>query len=209
MFRLRRSIKISSKFNPGLRIEKGLSEPKIFSGGLIQSGGIIKDIWKPIVKTIDLKDNKKVLVLGMGGGTLINLLKNYNPQIKITAVEIDHEVIGIALKYFKIDKSQTQIVNEDAFKYISKSKGKFDVIFVDLYLGDKLPAESESQKFLEDLKKSLKPKGLVVFNRLYWGRHKKSAEDFIQILESLFAKVETKSVPQFFASNLMIFARNK
>ena len=81
-----------------------------------------------------------------------------------------------------------------------------DFVFVDLYLGDKLPERSDSKKFLVDLKKSLRPEGLIIFNRLYWGQHKKSAEDFTEVLSSFFARVETKSVPRYFASNLMVFA---
>lgn len=157
---------------------------------LIQSGGLVKTIWKKPLRRIASHVSRitNVLVLGLGGGTVARLIKDYWPEAKIVGVEIDPAIIKIGKKYFGLDRiSGLKIVNADAFDYINRTKQKFDLIIIDLYLGHQLPKKAESQDFWQSLKKRLTAKGVIIFNCL---KNKDNLARFEEKLKTCFSLVE-------------------
>jgi hypothetical protein len=65
----------------------------------------------------------------------------------------------------------------------------FNLILVDLYLGDLIPKKSHSRSFLRDLKKILSPTGEIIINCLFYGEHKVEAEKVVKEVAKIFAKV--------------------
>ena len=187
----RRVYETVSPFSGKIVVEEQLGLYSLSVQNLIQSGGWVKTIWKKPLKrlTSHVSPITNVLLLGLGGGTVAWLIKNYWPQTKIVGVEIDPEIIKISKKYFGLDNVPgLQIVNADAFDYIKKAKQKFDLIIVDLYLGRKFPKKAESEEFFREIKKILTPKGIVIFNRLKIEKGDLSA--FEQELKNYFSSVE-------------------
>src|SRR5207249_2869524 len=45
---------------------------------------------------------ERVLIVGLGGGSMVHFMKHYDPKAKVDVVEIDPEVAKIAEKYFGI-----------------------------------------------------------------------------------------------------------
>ena len=80
---------------------------------------------------------------------------------------------------------------------------RYDLILVDLYLGDQVPTGCETKTFLKKIKSLLALNGLAVFNRLYYHDKKKQAEKFIQKLNSIFPRLTRVRTP----SNLLILAQ--
>ena len=164
-------------------------------GGLTQSGGIIKTIWnKTLSKVINNNyiEFKKCLILGLGGGSLVEVIKNYYPNIYVTAIDIDPIMVRLGKKYLNLNNKKNNIVISDAWDFVKKSekKEKFDLILVDLYLGDLFPEKFEKLAFLKDVKKILKRGGIVIFNRLYYSNKRTQAVKFLRSLEEVFPKVE-------------------
>lgn len=234
-----------SPINGEIVVVKGGGDYRIEVGGLLQSGGLIKNIWQAGLKGVNFKVTR-VLILGLGGGTAAKLVTNKWPGVKIVGVEIDPVIIELAKKYFAIDKiANLEIIQAEAIGWVKeivwggREKGekwerwvkrgkeemretealhprttwgsgrsvgfrvKFDLIIVDLYLGDQFPKEAEKEDFLENLKKLLSSAGVVIFNRLFWGEKKKEAEIFVKLLENHFPKITLKKTP----CNLLIFCR--
>lgn len=182
-------VKISSPINGEISVTEQFGRRKILIANLTQSGPMVEKIWEPIIKKIAKDENKisKVLILGLGGGSLVKLLNKYFSKIKITGLEVDPLMIGLGKKYFNLENfSNLKIINESAEVFINKTKLKFDLIVVDLYLGDKVPKNCESDIFLENLKKCLTNKGLIVFNRLYYKNHIFEAKKFLDKLQKIF-----------------------
>jgi len=79
---------------------------------------------------------ERVLILGGGdGGTLRETLK-HNSVKTVTIVEIDHEVVSVAKRFFPkiaegFDDPRTCLVYMDGCKYIEGLENEFDVIIVD------------------------------------------------------------------------------
>ena len=209
-----------SSINSRIKVVSFLGRPRLISGGMLQSGGILESIWKKGINKLakgQFDKRANCLILGLGGGTLANLINQTFPKAKITAVEIDPVMIKLGRRYFGLDKiPDLEIICADAIEMvISNPRGltkssseveelvEYDLIFVDLYLGDQFPREAETTEFLENIKKLLKNKGWVVFNRLFYGEHKEKAEKFIHRLEKYFSKIELIRT----WSNLLIFSR--
>ncbi len=174
-------------------------------GGVSQSGGLVVDIWKKAVREIrNLKlEINNCLILGLGCGNAAMIVSQKWPGTKITGVEIDPVVIEVGKKYFEMDKiSNLIVIIGDALKLRSVSE-KWDLVLVDLYLGQDFPKEAESGEFIKGVKKILNKDGVVIFNRFNWGKYKKQAEDFKKELEKYFPQIQTKKT----ISNLLIFCQ--
>ena len=107
-----------------------------------------------------------VLVLGLGGGSVIPLLrKKYNYYGKITAVEIDPAIIEIAINEFAIEAHQPlELVCADAETYVNSKEEKFGLVIIDLFLDLKVPAQFFSEEFWIDLSQLLLPNAKLIFN---------------------------------------------
>ena len=185
----------TSKYNGHLRVLKTFGMGTyIQSNGLTQSGGIVESIWKSALRQIKNKQSlplrgKKILILGLGGGTLAKLLRKKYPESTITGIEIDSLMIELGKKYLNLDDFNTEIIIKDVRKMKFK-KNSFDLIIVDMYQGDNFPREFESEKFIESIKKALTKNGTIIINRLYFGDKRPDTVRFGNKLEKLFSKVK-------------------
>ena len=183
-----------SKFNGNIRVLKtwGMGT-YIQVGGLTQSGGIVSTIWESTLSKIrnPKLEIRKVLILGLGGGTVAKLVRQNWPDAKITGVEIDKNMVELGKKYLELRDVDIKI--GDALKFRLK---KHDLIIVDTYLGD---------KFVDLADFNFKNAKLVIFNRLYYRDKKSEAEKFGKKLQKIFNKVEYYYPP----ANLMFFCYNK
>ena len=156
----------------------------VATGYWTQSGGIIKDVWRPVFKKFKPQKNKSWLILGLATGTVARLI----PQpARIIGVEIDPSMIYLGKRYFDLDKiPNLEIIITDARKF--KSQYKYDYVLVDMYLGDQLPKFVYSRNYLDQLGKLGQ---LVIINHLFYtSEQKQNAKKIIKILEKKFSKVE-------------------
>ena len=184
----------------------------MYIGDLLQSGGIVGDIWKKGAKiaSSDIRQASSILILGLGAGTAAKVFSQKWPKAKIIGVEIDKEVIRLGKKYFDLGQiPNLKTINKDAFEYVTccmtHDACHFDLIIVDLYLGEKIPVKSESLTFLKNLKKLLSKNGIVIFNRLFWGKHKKEAKLFVQKTEKIFKEVKLVRT----VANLLVICKER
>ncbi len=186
-----------SKISGEIVVKEQFGRYTLHVQNLIQSGGIIKGIWKKPLKKVTKAE--RILVFGLGGGTAVQLIKSRFPKAKIIGIEIDEEIIKIGKKYFGLDKVEgLKIVDGDAIKWVRNYQGdKFDLILVDLYLGSEFPEEAMGDEFLKKLKKLLLKDGVVIFN---WLKNK-SERRLFEKLERNFAQVEKMNT----ATNLFFF----
>lgn len=109
------------------------------------------------------------LVLGLGGGSVIKLLRQERGQTAtITAVELDAAVIELAATEFGVrPDAQLRIVQADAFAWVPNAlTAAYGLIVVDLFLDLDLPAGLHEAGFWRHLYRLLAPGGYVVFNLL-------------------------------------------
>lgn len=111
---------------------------------------------------------QSILLLGLGGGSTIHFLTHWFPLLKITAVDINEQIVKIAKNYFDISTTpRVSIEISDAFLYLKKYKPKnMDVILVDLHDGVGLPDCLYAPSFAAHCFQALSPNGVLVMNLL-------------------------------------------
>lgn len=165
------------------------------AGGLTQSGGIVKSIWD---KTLNVVCGQKLevgkcLILGLGGGSLAELVNKYWPEAETTGVDIDPVMVELGKKYLGMDDKKIKVVISDAFDFLTAYNQKpttYNLILIDLYRGDEFPEKFETENYIRLVKKLLTANGVVVFNRLYYDEKRTKAVKFMHKLEKHFNKVE-------------------
>ena len=109
---------------------------------------------------------ENICLLGTGGGSLIHFLRHHYPQSPITAVEIDAELLEIMhsrMALPKADESLTYII-DDARHFIENNQQKFDIIIVDLFLGNQSPEWLLQKPSMQDLFSMLSSTGGLCYN---------------------------------------------
>lgn len=159
--------------------------------GLTQSGWILEVIWKNTLQQIrkSKSEIRKVLILGLGGGSVVKPIKKFWPGAKITGVDIDLAMVELGQKYFKLD-SHVQIIISDASSYMLHTTC-YDLVIVDLYNGKNFPKKFESDNYIHLLRSNLKRSGVVVINRV-WNKkdHESLIVNFRNKLKKHFTNVE-------------------
>lgn len=109
-----------------------------------------------------------ILVLGVAGGSVIKTLINeIHFKGKITGVEIDAEIIKIANQFFKLDEIENlEMVNEDAFEFVLKTKELYNLIIIDVFQDTTMPNFLFEKFFTDRLGVLLSSKGTILFNTM-------------------------------------------
>ncbi len=164
---------------------------QIMGGGLWQVGGPVRIVWKAAIEKVHSEKPivKKALILGLGGGSIAKLIREYWPDASITGVDIDPVIVELGKDYLNLGKLDVDIQIDDALHFLKLDKTIYDLICVDTYVGDQFPPQFESEVFLNLLKKHMDNESYAVFNRLYFGDKRKIANAFEKTLESIFNKV--------------------
>jgi len=108
---------------------------------------------------------QNVLMVGLGGGSLVKFCYKHLTRARITVVEINPHVIALR-KTFLIpdDDARLQVVQMDAADFVADSAQEFDLIFIDGFDHQGLPEQLCSAKFYSDCRALLTPEGLMVAN---------------------------------------------
>ncbi|MBI5693090.1 MAG: fused MFS/spermidine synthase [Verrucomicrobia bacterium] len=108
---------------------------------------------------------RRILIVGLGGGTLPMFLRRHYPAAVIDAVEIDPDVVRVARRYFGFTEDERlQAHTGDGRAFIEKNRQPYDLIFLDAFGADSVPPSLTTREFLRAVRRSLKPTGVVVGN---------------------------------------------
>jgi len=113
-------------------------------------------------------DMDHILLLGVAGGSVVKtLVDEIEYKGKITGVEIDSEMIQIANEYFNLNQiKQLEIIIDDAFEFVLKTKDQYNLIIIDIFEDTKMPNFLFERFFSERVCSLLKEKGFVLFNTM-------------------------------------------
>lgn len=184
---------VQSPYNGKIQVLGGIEGPRIVSGGLSQSGWLVKKIWRSGIKRVKkyLASPTKVLILGLGGGSAAQLINEYFPEAQIKGIDIDPEMVALGKKYLRLGEIRNlEVVIADALTWVDRNKSRtYDLILVDLFNGTKIPHEFKTKKFIKAIKELTHTRGIVAFNHFYSREDKKDSEKFLNILRKVFPLV--------------------
>ena len=109
---------------------------------------------------------KNILLLGLGGGSVIRTLReDFHFRGDITAVEIDRVIIAIANDEFGlVADEQFSIIHADASDYIRTTSEIYDLIIIDLFIDTVIPADVYTHDFWKHIRRITEKNGYFLFN---------------------------------------------
>lgn len=180
-----------SAINGNIKVVKSLGfGTYIQVDNLTQSGGVVYEVWRTVLKFLNRKSLivNRCLILGLGGGSAAKLVRKFWPEAEITGVDIDPIMVELGKKYLGL--SDINVVIADAQHFLSKTDEKYDLVLVDTYLGYDFPERFEKESFIKSIRSRLTKNGVAVFNRLYWAEKRPLATKFGDKLDKMFKKVD-------------------
>jgi spermidine synthase len=115
------------------------------------------------------QDIKRVLMVGLGGGSTPRAYQHYYTNVMVDMVEIDPKVVEVAKKYFTVAESPTFKINiNDGRVFLRQSTNTYDVILMDAYsttrYGSSLPRQLATKEFFELASRHLSTNGVFAYN---------------------------------------------
>jgi spermidine synthase len=108
---------------------------------------------------------RRILMLGLGGGSLAKFCHRHFPNAEITVIEINEHVLAFREEFCVPQESEHfRIVLGDAAEFVAASERPFDVILVDAFDREGFASSICNAEFYEHLKQQLEDGGLIVCN---------------------------------------------
>ncbi|HEY5678928.1 MAG TPA: fused MFS/spermidine synthase [Pseudomonadales bacterium] len=111
---------------------------------------------------------ERILMIGLGGGTLPTALAELYPDTEIDVVEIDPAVVRVAGEFFGyVPSANTTVFTQDGRVFIKRAALRgdtYDLIMLDAFNGDYIPEHLMTREFLQETRSLLTPGGAVVAN---------------------------------------------
>jgi spermidine synthase len=134
-------------------------------------------------------DANKMLIIGLGGGSIPKKLQKEFPSLEMDVVEIDPEVIQIAKNHFHVrDGKNLRLHAQDGRLFLARTANQYDIILIDAYYSDAMPFHLATREFFELAQRKLTPNGIVVANLIsaVTGPSGKIARAFVKTQRNVF-----------------------
>ena len=192
--------------------EKGLRTLWFEEGGARQSVVKLGDpdhlelpYSKAMLAGMALVENpKRLLVVGLGGGTIPMFLHKHYPEATIDAVDIDPAVVRVAKRFFGFkEDARLRAHVADGRKFIEKCRKPYDVIFLDAFGAENVPYHLTTLEFLKAVRRALTPQGVALGN--IWSRDANPLHDeMIRTYQAAFDELVV--IPSIGAGNEILVA---
>lgn len=111
---------------------------------------------------------ERILIAGLGGGSIPSVLDDLFPEAHIDVVEIDPVVIRVAEQYFGFDPSGNVHAHAADARVFIKRAGlrgeKYDYVVLDAFGGEYIPEHLMTREFLEEVKRVMTDGAVLVAN---------------------------------------------
>ena len=151
-----------------------------------------------------LPQPQRVLLVGLGGGSLVKHMLRALPQTQVEVVELLPEMVGVAQGMFEMPVQHPRLTVHvaNACDRVPRYEGVFDVIMLDAYDGHQLAPDLATESFYLECRRALTERGLLVSN--LWGSDP-AFTDHLQKLERCFDQ-RTLCLPVREKGNVVVFS---
>jgi spermidine synthase len=106
----------------------------LYRPGDASTGSVWDAIGAPLLLLPEAK-RARLLILGLGGGSVARQLRRLAPEAEIVAVELDRDVVDVARAEFDLDEIGLEVIVDDALAVLERERRSFDAIFEDVFIG--------------------------------------------------------------------------
>lgn len=105
---------------------------------------------------------KRVLMVGLGAGSISKRILHDYPQATVDSVEIDPVVVDVAKRFFQVTEDRRHaIIAQDGRQFVRRAEGRYDLIVMDAYNAEGIPFHLATREFLQLAKSKLAPGGII------------------------------------------------
>jgi spermidine synthase len=112
---------------------------------------------------------KDIALIGLGGGSIAKFIHRHLPTSRLTALEINPEVVAAARAFFYLPQNDARlnVITGDGAAFVHENPASQDVLLVDGYDAKRIVDALASAEFYRACKAMLRPGGVALFN--LWG----------------------------------------
>ncbi len=115
------------------------------------------------------REIRRVLMIGLGGGSIQRAYQHYYTNVTVETVEIDPVVVNVAKEYFKVQETPAlKIRNQDGRVFLNRTSDRYDVIIMDAYTtsryGSSIPPHLTTREFFALASAHLTTNGVLAYN---------------------------------------------
>ena len=130
---------------------------------------MLLDYTKMLLAALYLKpDPTKVLIIGLGGGTMPSALQKIIPAAKIDSVELDPSVVKVAGRFFGfVPGKESAVFIEDGRVFVKRAQKqgkKYDLIILDAFDHVYIPEHLLTTEYLREVRSLLNHDGVLAAN---------------------------------------------
>jgi spermidine synthase len=108
---------------------------------------------------------ERIVLIGLGGGSLLKFCHRHLPSAEFVAVEIDPEVIALGEAFLLPPPGPTlQILQADGAEYVAQVEGGIDALLIDAFDEHGFAPALNNRAFLQSAWDKLSTKGVLVIN---------------------------------------------
>lgn len=148
------------------------------------------------------RDPKRILLIGLGGGSLAKFCYVNLPNASLTAVEVNRDVIALRNEFgIPADNHRFRVVRADGADYLSVPTPRIDVILADACDRKGTAADLDAVKFYRKARSRLSSAGVFVVN--VCGDKESTAAQFAKLRDAFDDELLTLQVQK--DSNVIVF----
>lgn len=146
-------------------------------GHAVQSAMRLRDPWALELEytrammafLLFVPEPREIALVGLGGGSIAKYVHRQLPDSRLTAVEINPQVVAAARGYFFLppDDERLSVITGDGAMYVGQQQETVDVLLVDGYDALRIVEDLASPAFYAACRDALRPGGVAIFN--LWG----------------------------------------
>jgi spermidine synthase len=142
-----------------------------------------------------VEEPRRVLIVGLGGGTIPSLLRKHYPRMTIDVVDIDPEVVAVAKRFFGFrEDAAMHAYVRDGRQFIEQCREPYDLVFLDAYGSENIPYHLATREFLAAARRAVGPKGAVVGN-VFDAAYNRYYDAMVRTYQAVFDELYVLDVP--------------
>lgn len=115
---------------------------------------------------------RRVLLIGLGGGTAPRQFSQYYPDVTMDVVDVDPLVADVARRYFAVKTDERLRIHiADGRTFLKRTSDRWDLIIIDAYstnrYGDTIPPHLVTREFFAEAATRLSEGGVLHFHCAY------------------------------------------
>lgn len=148
--------------------------------------GSVWDALGAAVLALPPEFRRELLILGLGGASVVRLLRAVAPDARIVGVEIDEAVVQVARSHFDLDALHVEVRLGDARPWLAQERAAYDLVVEDTFVGGDgglSKAEWLPEPGIDEIRARLAPNGVLVCNVIH------EIDEYEVVLKNRFSSV--------------------